>query len=310
MDTQIVYVVVSDSTDCYLEQAMLSLHSLRVHTPSARVILITDCATDRTLEGHRCDILKYISVKKVIHIPDGYSKVQRSRYLKTTVRRHVSGDYLFVDTDTIVMRDLADADALQCDIGAVRDMHLPYSRNPGRGKFNSYLSLLGMTQAKTGNRYFNSGIILVHDTPSAHRLYDEWHKAWKVCVGHGINFDQPALAKANHMCGNIIRELPGLWNCQMSTPYGRSFHDDAYILHYFGGKNNIPALPCMPPELRGIILPASATAASGLSIPVTDSERELLHTRVAAIFQNHRRVFCILEWISTMLLKIKGEPLN
>jgi len=34
-------------------------------------------------------------------VPEELNQVQRSRYLKTTLRSILTGDYLFVDTDTV-----------------------------------------------------------------------------------------------------------------------------------------------------------------------------------------------------------------
>jgi hypothetical protein len=42
MKTKIVHVVVSDETDIFLEQALLSIFSLRKHNPNSLVELVID----------------------------------------------------------------------------------------------------------------------------------------------------------------------------------------------------------------------------------------------------------------------------
>ena len=89
MKTKIVYVVVSDDADFYLEQTLVSVYSLRLYNPETRVVLIVDDKTNDTLIGKRAKILEYISDKVVVNIPAKYTKKERSRYLKTTIRQHI-----------------------------------------------------------------------------------------------------------------------------------------------------------------------------------------------------------------------------
>lgn len=81
MKTKIVYVVTSDETDVYLEQALLSVFSLRKHNPNAYVEFVVDQDTDATIAGKREEIMKYIDNKVVVNVPEEYNKVCRSRWL-------------------------------------------------------------------------------------------------------------------------------------------------------------------------------------------------------------------------------------
>ena len=53
MKTKIVYVLVSSETDLYLEQAWLSLYSLRLHNPNAHVVILMDDYTEHSLRENR-----------------------------------------------------------------------------------------------------------------------------------------------------------------------------------------------------------------------------------------------------------------
>ena len=96
MRTKIVYVVTSDETDVYLEQALLSVFSLRKHNPNAYVELVVDQNTNTTITGKRGEILKYIDNKVVVNVPEEYNKLSRSRWLKTSLRQHIKGDFLYI----------------------------------------------------------------------------------------------------------------------------------------------------------------------------------------------------------------------
>ena len=51
MKTKIIYVLVSNENDCYLEQALVSIYSLRLYNPDANLLLLVDEETSRTLEN-------------------------------------------------------------------------------------------------------------------------------------------------------------------------------------------------------------------------------------------------------------------
>ena len=56
MKTKIVYVVVSDEHDIYLEQACLSMHSLRLYNPDAMITVVLDKHTNiRLCIRKNCD---------------------------------------------------------------------------------------------------------------------------------------------------------------------------------------------------------------------------------------------------------------
>jgi len=42
MKTKIIYVLVSNENDCYLEQALVSIYSLRLYNPDANLLLLVD----------------------------------------------------------------------------------------------------------------------------------------------------------------------------------------------------------------------------------------------------------------------------
>lgn len=56
MKTKVAYVVVSSPNDIYLEQAYVSMFSLKHHMPDAYIVLLTDRLTSESLKVHdpRC----------------------------------------------------------------------------------------------------------------------------------------------------------------------------------------------------------------------------------------------------------------
>ena len=58
MKTKIVYVVVSDDADFYLEQTLVSVYSARLYNPNAEILLLVDSETNKTILGKREAILQ------------------------------------------------------------------------------------------------------------------------------------------------------------------------------------------------------------------------------------------------------------
>ena len=99
MKTKIVYCIVSNDQDIYLEQAWVSIYTLKNYSPEAEVFLIVDKETESTLVGKRAGIKELVTEVIAVETPDSYNAMQRSRYLKTNFRQFIAGDLLFIDGD-------------------------------------------------------------------------------------------------------------------------------------------------------------------------------------------------------------------
>lgn len=231
MKTKIVYVLCSSEEDIYLEQLLLSLYSLRIHNASAFVELVVDKRTDATLKGKRELVLGYIDKKIVLDVSDEYNKVERSRWMKTSLRKYVAGDYLFLDTDTIIADRLDEVDDFIGDIGAVLNCHIPIGQHAAKKKMEKWSKRDGWTFTDD-LMYYNSGVMFVKDNQVTEDFYDVWHERWKTGVKKYRHMaDQTYLAAANEEKGYVISEMDGTWNCQL-VKNGLRYYYGAKILHY------------------------------------------------------------------------------
>lgn len=98
MKTKIVYVLVSDEKWTLFGASWLSVYSLRLHNPTAYVVVLMDDNTERSLVGKRNKFCELVTEIKVVDVPIEYTPVQRSRYIKTKARQHVDWYFLFIDT--------------------------------------------------------------------------------------------------------------------------------------------------------------------------------------------------------------------
>jgi len=225
-----VYILVSDETDYYLEEALISLTSLRMHIPTGSVSLLIDSITEKNLTGKRKNIFGLVNEVKVADIEPRFNKKARSRWLKTSMRRYITGNFLYIDCDTVICENLSDIEDLGCDLGAVLNGHILQNGAEVKKNQANDNKIVGFDVSSI-NKYFNGGVILCRDIPKCHEFFDEWHKLWLYCFERGILIDQASFNKVNFNLGNIITEMDGKWNCQINGG-GIAFLVNAKIIHY------------------------------------------------------------------------------
>lgn len=237
MKTKIVYAVSSDEKDVYLEQTVLSVCSLRRYNPDAVVELVVDERTDKTIVGKRELINSYTNKKVVVKVPEVYDKKQTSRFLKTNLRQYIEGDYLFIDSDTVITDSLAEIDSFDGDIGAVINEHVPISQTSSW--YKSFIREMAKREGwlcSDDMQFFNSGVLYVKDSNMARKFCSDWHEAWKESLRkYGVHYDQPPLALINERYGYLIKELSGEWNCQIMN-CALPFLNEAKIIHYYSSS--------------------------------------------------------------------------
>ena len=239
MKTKIVYVLVSNDNDIYQEQTWLSAYTLREHNKDAHVVLVVDNRTQLSLTGKRELFLSLFD--EVISIPfdDSVPNLQRSRLLKTDLRSIVSGDFMYIDGDTLVLESLDRIDECTSCVAAVLACHIPYSVYYAKDELDKLFKRLGFET----DSYFNGGVLFVKDCKAARDLFSKWHQYYIDYLSI-VKADMPSLAKANSEL-KVIEELGGEWNCQIQ--YGARYLNRAKIIHYFasnfiGIKRDFPYL--------------------------------------------------------------------
>lgn len=229
-----IYVLTSSDSDYYLEQLAISVQSLRLYHPNEYIGVLVDKNTKNTLTGKRLELLKSVSQIIVVDTPENFSQMQRSRFIKTAVRNVIEGDFLFIDTDTIICDSLLELGSYTGDIYAVPDLHVRISKHTHSYAISARAKIVKW-DISHDPFYFNSGITYVKDNLRTREFYKRWNQIWQESIKHGCNADQPAFCKANEICGNIIAELPGEYNCQV-IENGVKFLNNAKVIHYFASN--------------------------------------------------------------------------
>jgi hypothetical protein len=96
--------------------------------------------------------------------------------------------------------------------------------------------MLGFTSAT--DKYFNSGVILCRDIPVNYDFFLEWHRLWHSSALKNLFEDQPSFSQANLFFNNIIKEIDGIWNCQLVRG-GIIYIANSKIIHYYNVSADI-----------------------------------------------------------------------
>lgn len=240
MKTKIVYDIVSSLDDIYFEQVWASAWTLKYYNPESYILLLTDQATYETIYTDvRSNSLNIIDEIQVINFDLPYSNKEKSRWIKTNLRNLVKGDFLFIDADTIITGSLSTIDDIECSIGAVLDNHCRSSVISDYPVFIDMYSdpferFFGV-KLKSETDVFNSGVLLVKDTPEAYKFFDSWHKNWLITREKGEVRDQLSMTYTNQELNYRITEISGIYNCQIRVSVQYMF--DAIIIHTFSHQN-------------------------------------------------------------------------
>ena len=141
--------------------------------------------------------------------------MQKSRYIKTNLRTFIIGDFLYIDSDTVIVDSLDEIDKCPHDLAAVYDSNRPFPISKtgatSDSYINSYIRRLGWPSV-IGYPNYNGGVIFSRDTQTSHRFYKRWFELWTECTKQGVNIDMAALCRANIENECCIKELPAIWN--------------------------------------------------------------------------------------------------
>lgn len=233
MKTKIVYVVASLDDDIYMEQAIVSAWSVRHYNPDCHIEMVCDQDTVATLDSgiraHYKELFDEIHVREFKPV---HSMPERSRWMKTRLRLIIEGDYLYLDTDTVVCADLSYVDDYDFDLGMVQDCNCEFRQCLVSDWVIPAMKRMYDMDVTNEVQYFNSGVAFVRDCEKTRDFYEHWNMLWAYSMRRFKTIkDQQPLMKANIDKGYVIKELPGRMNCQVAESI--QYLHTAHVVHFF-----------------------------------------------------------------------------
>lgn len=267
----VVYVLTDNDSLKTYNELMKSLISLRIHMPEQRVCVLTDNQTYDLLKKRNVEVFNIAEVLSV-EVDDNYSMVEKSRFIKTSLRQRLKGDLLYIDTDTVICAPFPNHISDK-SIGMVLEGHM--RRNTMNCFWTDWYDAKSGLDLNNYDLFYNSGIVWSKDDEHAHRIYKNWHSLWKITRTKGTHRDQSPLNYVIQGEENYIEMMDGIWNCQVSALMGTGlcYLADALIIHYF--HLNSPYKLCLK-EYR--------------DMPYNDKEMLEMLQHPKSLFSKHRVV--------------------
>lgn len=205
--------VLTDQDECkYADLTLLSATFLRTIHPEAFIRILTDPFTLELLTQHKHTLLQVVDEVISESIPYT-SPVLRSRYLKTHMRLLITGDFIYLDSDTIIRKPIINIFEYPEPIDLVENHNRPYPANLPEKEAQIF-------NTNGWNRdgmlhYFNSGVIKWDDSEASMELANMWISNWNKSVENGFLLDQPALNHAISNWNGQTRILDATFNAQI-----------------------------------------------------------------------------------------------
>lgn len=315
----IVYVLTDgEKQECYAE-LVISLCSLRKRQFKGDVFVLMNQDTKELLEklGRR-EFEQYRVNPIVVEVPEGYSKRFASRYIKTSMRKWIKGDFLYIDTDTMIADELPDVIS-EYDIAMVLEHHVACrDMGPSLKNYTNRLhSRCGYDEITNDLFYFNSGVIWAKDTEIVYRMFDGWHQRWSdYSHSRGVLQDQPALNLTNKEMGGVIHQLPGVYNVQVSdSPFPTQYLANAKIIHYKHHSSStyllatekMEEIDIENPRIQKMIDAPKEAFSMGTLLQKDDDREQIMqsiHFRlIDRLYRRHPKIFQCGEKIISVLWK-------
>ena len=315
----VCYVLIDNTMLRYYNELLISLSSLRQKGFRGSVRILTDEKTAKEIEKQNSQELMELSAELVvIDIPDKYSQKERSRFIKTSMREYVKGDFLFLDTDTIIA-DKLPVVVSDHDIAMVRDMHGTMLEC---GKVDFYRNLFEKCHYSfdASARMFNSGVIWCKDTAFSHYFFKRWHDEWIYTQSCGVVRDQVSLCKLSDEFVGVIAEIDDRFNVQVARLISLKHLIHAVVIHYFNDYNHSESCYALQqPEIQTEVFhseiiqniiesPREAFAPCRL-VKLNGTEDQLAKTATYRClhwgYTRQNKVFHVIESLARIIVKMR-----
>ena len=225
-----LYILVGSKKGFYCEQTLVSMVSLKKISPQSFISLLVDEQTDLECKTEIENIKKYVDEYVIVPIKEGLSSTAKSRYIKTTMREYVKGDFLYVDADTIWCAPIDERDFTH-DVMGVLDGHCLLKEHPLVNRIEEDLKKTNCNPCVDG--YINGGVLFSRDSEISRKFFDLWHEKWKETSLNGCFIDMPSLNHSIKKIGGSFSILPDTYNVQISRSW--KFFAEAKLVHFFTG---------------------------------------------------------------------------
>jgi hypothetical protein len=227
---QICYVVVGSGWDRHAQMAWLSAQSVRIQQPDARIVIVVEGHTPADNDELRTRFAGVADV--LVKTSDWPNPVLKSRFHRIAIREYLTGDLLYLDSDTLAVAPFADILRHDGDVGAVIDFNGSPDNAWCPSELEAHFRQLGWTYPI--RHYMNAGVVMMRDTSGVHAFCREWMARWLVPAAEQNTWDQPTFNSALVDSRIPYAVLPNGYNAMVIKRNYR--FRESRILHFFGSS--------------------------------------------------------------------------
>jgi hypothetical protein len=225
----VVFAITSQGNDFFSAMTRVAIASIRLSNPGFIVTVACDNETDMAMKLKGDLLLEEVDQWEVINTPPGNSNF-RNRFVKTSLRSIIKGQFLFLDSDILVRGNLSPIFKIDADIAGARNHSKELFKDQVWVKDQEILDK--MNWQVSDKVYINGGVMFYNDTPKAYQFAETWHKKWSEVRNSTNSYrDQPALNASLKEINPKIQILDDKYNAQIKTNPGVAW--DAVIWHYY-----------------------------------------------------------------------------
>lgn len=225
---RVVYVITSTGEDIYAVMTRISIASLRISNMNMTITIACDTETNLKIQHAGSELLNEVDDWIVVDTPSGEAEF-RNRFVKTSLRQHIEGPFVFLDSDILIRGDISSIFLINSDIAAARNHSKKLLRDQIWAQDAEILALM---KWDVGEEYLNGGVIFFNDTSMAEKLSEIWHELWLNSYGNnGSTRDQPALNMALASIKLDLHVLSDVFNAQIKNNIRVS--KGASVWHYY-----------------------------------------------------------------------------
>lgn len=258
MSVPIVYILNTDGSNPFAEMTLASALSARIKNPVIELQLVVDRDTDTYLRSVSHRVLEQFDKVVVVETPPG-SGTFKNRWIKTQLPSFLGRSCLYIDSDTIIRKEIDWEIFDSCEFAAVLNHNGNDLSTQIWSEDLEFIAKMNWS-FKTGF-YLNGGVWFCLFCPKIESLFSEWHSRWSEGLRrYGRLQDQPALNTSLALLEPKLIVLPRSLNEQLATRIW--YHsEDAVVWHFFSSTS---AQNSSYPELIDSIIRSDSKRASFL----------------------------------------------
>lgn len=209
--------------------AAISMRLLRLIHPAVKIRLLMDPETTKHLDRIDGDGFLFRKIAESITIEtDASDGIESNRFIKTQLPRWMEGPFLYLDNDTLPVRNFDGIYDRRFDFAAAPDFLDGTQSHVCPERFRELYEDSGWDFPPA--RYLNGGVFAANGGANAKSLFQEWHRRWDACRERGIPVDQPALNSLWADGKWNLRVLPKEYNALIEVD--ERFSRRARVYHY------------------------------------------------------------------------------